>query len=382
MDDFLKGGAHELSGVLEAEVKKDSERFAQLALHLPNDTNSSYFDAVLRGVAEVGVETETLLKLCRKCHSLPDRPSGRWLCSAVGEAAQHDLPAELLEMVSWYATEHPDPEEELWRVTATGGVPYYGGDMFMFGMDTTRGRAALTLGDLISRDEARVPVLQETLERIVEDTSVAVRSCIAQTLIAVLMRNRDLAVQLFISLCDADTALLGTERVERFLQYATLTHFQQLEYILEQMFGSSDSDTVAAGARLACLAALEVEEAAPLAESCLVGNESSRVGAAQIYAANLATARYRAICEDGLIALFDNESEEVRREASRCFFHLEDDELGDYGGLVESFVGSRAFVTESWQLLDALERTTSQLPDEACQVMLLCSSRGRNRRSV
>lgn len=368
MDDFLKGGAHELSGVLEAEVKKEPDRFAKLALRLPANTNPSYFDAVLRGVADASVETETLLELCRKCHSVPDRPCGRWLCDAIGKAAGRKLPTELLEMVSWYATEHPDPEEELWRVNSASGTPYYGGDPFLFGMNSTRGRAALALGDLISGDKARVPILQETLERIVEDPSVAVRSCAAQTLIAVLIHDRDLAVRLFIPLCDGDAALLGTQRVERFLQYATWTHFPELEFPVKRMIDSTDADTVVAGARIACLAALEVEEATSLANTCLEGDKSSRTSASQVYAANLATARYREVCEDGLMALFDDESEEVRREAARCFFWLKDDELGDYRELVESFVGSRAFDTEHWQLLDALERTTSKLPDSACQV--------------
>lgn len=56
-DDFWKGGAHELSGVLERRTKEDPERFAHMALRVPDDTHHYYFDAVLRGIAEAGVST-------------------------------------------------------------------------------------------------------------------------------------------------------------------------------------------------------------------------------------------------------------------------------------------------------------------------------------
>ena len=315
-DDFLEGGAHQLSGVLEAQAKEDPERFARLALRFPNDTHRYYFDSILRAVADVGVGTETLLELCRKCHGLPDRPCGPWLCGAVSQAAERDLPAELLEMVAWYATEDPDPEREMWREEAWGGTPYYGGEPFSAGMSSTRGRAALGL---------------------------------------------------FVRLCDTeDDALLGTDFVEGFLRYATTTHFAELEPNLKRMLASEDRDAIAAGARQACVAALEIEEAKPLAEACLKGDETRRAAAAEIFAAHLRTARYRSVCEEGLTALFDYDNEEVRRQAARCFLTFRDGELGDYRGFIRTFVYSRAFDTEHDELLDALQRTTAHMPEETC----------------
>lgn len=364
MTDFLTGDAHQLSQVLEAEAKKDPERFARLALRFPDDTHRYYFHAVLRAAADVGVSIETLLELCRKCHGLPNRPCGPWLCDAVGKAAERDLPPELLEMVAWYATEDPDPEREMWREEAWNGTFYYGGDVFTAGLNSTRGRAALAIADLIAPRAARVDTFRGTLERLVEDPSVAVRSCVARALLTTLIHDRDLAVGLFVSLCDTDDALLGTDFVERFLHYATATHFEKLEPILKRMLDSEDRDAVAVGARQACVAALEIDEAKPLAEACLNRDETRRA-AAEVFAANLRTARYRSVCEKGLRSLFDD-GEEVRREAARCFFRFRDRELGDYRGLIQAFVDSRAFDTEHDELLEALQRTTAHLPEESC----------------
>lgn len=367
MTDFLTGDAHQLSQVLEAEAKKDPERFARLTLRFPDYTHRYYFHAVLRAAADVGVDTETLLELCRKCHGLPNRPCGPWLCDAVGKATERDLPPELLEMVAWYATEDPDPEREMWREKAGSGTYYYGGEPFSAGLNCVRGRAALAIADLIAPKTARVDAFGETLERLVEDPSVAVRSCVARALLTTLIHDRDLAVELFVRLCDgADDALLGTEFVERFLLHATATHFGALQFILKRMLASPNKDAVVVGARQACVAALEIEGAKPLAEACLQGDETRRAAAAEVFAANLRNARYREVCEEGLITLFKDSSEEVRSEAARCFFRLRESELGDYPRLIETFVGSRAFDNEHDELLEALQRTTAHLPEEAC----------------
>ena len=367
MTDFLIGDAHQLSQVLEAEAKKDPERFARLALRFPDDTHRYYFRAVLGAAADPGVGPEMLLELCRKCHGLPDRPCGPWLCDAVGKAGGRDLPAELLEMVSWYATEDPDPDREMWREEAWNGTYYYGGEPFSAGLNCARGRAALALADLIAPIEARVEIFLPTLERLVDDPSVAVRSCAARALLTTLIHDRDLAVGLFVRLCEGDDdSLLGTEFVERFLRHTTATHFGQLEPILQRMLGSANRSAVAVGARQSCAAALDVEAAKPLAEGCLKGDEGRRAAAAEVFAAHLRTARYRSVCEAGLVDLFDDETAEVRRTAARCFFRLRDKELGGYRDLVRAFVDSRAFDTEHGQLLDALQRTTARMPDESC----------------
>src|SRR3712207_7413575 len=54
------------------------------------------------------------------------------------------------------------------------------------------------------------------------------------------------------------------------------------------------------------------------------------------------SARYRSVCEEGLISLFDDDGEVVRREAARCFFRFRERELEDYRGLIRAFVDSQA----------------------------------------
>ena len=136
------------------------------------------------------------------------------------------------------------------------------------------------------------------------------------------------------------------------------------------MIDSQDPEVATVGARHACLAALDLEEAASIADLCLSGSEAQKVGAARVVGDNVITATYRSFCEDSLIKLFSDPSEEVRAEATRCFLRFEGPQLEGFDHLIIQFVGSDAFPENYYHLLMALERSTAKLPDtmlSACE---------------
>lgn len=147
------------------------------------------------------------------------------------------------------------------------------------------------------------------------------------------------------------------------LYYALETDFEALATIVERMIISELPEVVNVGARQACLISLVREEARWLAELCMSGTEAHRMAAAEIFVANLRNAHLREFCENALIQLFNDSSEEVRSQAARCFLHFEGEELGDYISLVEAFVDSPAFSTDDNNLIHALEETTAKLSD-------------------
>ena len=362
------GGAHELSQVLENQVKQEPERFAELVLAFPDDANPSYFEAVLRGISDANLDLEAVVRVCERCHRIEGRPLGREICEPIAGLAKDDVPPEALDLVAWYATENPDPQQESWSTQVTPQITpeaeyYYRGDILTNGINTSRGRAAQAVARLVEGDHQRIAYFQSALEKMVQDPSIAVRSCVAQALIAVLRFNRDLAVELFRQLCNTEDALLATPFIERFMYFALQTHFQELAPVLERMVNSEIPDVASTGARQACLAALDLPEAATLAELCLSGSEPQRVGAAQVMAANIKVATCRSFCEDALVRLFNDPSENVRAEAADCFRRFEEDDLVRYEHLIAQFVLSDAFAKNRFPLLIALERTTAKLPE-------------------
>ena len=370
-DGHLAGGAHELARILEEQAKLEPYRFAELVMRFPDEANPSYFEAVLRGIRDTNLDIETIVRVCERCHRIEGRPVGREICEPIANAAQGNVPTEALDLVAWYAIEDLDPDRELWRTPVPhSGDYYYGGNVLEHGINTVRGRATQAMARLIESDHERVAYFQPALEKMVQDTSIAVRSCVAQALIAVLRHDRDLAVRLFRQLCNTEDVLLQTRFAEQFMFFALQTHFQELAEILERMVRSQVPDVASAGARQSCLAALDLEEAAAIADLCLSGSEPQRIGAAQVMAANVKVATCRSFCEDALVSLFNDPSEKVRSEAANCFRRFEGNDLVGYEHLIAQFVLSDAFPESRFPLLIALERTKAKLPEvtlSACE---------------
>ena len=364
--EFLVGGAHELSRLLEALTREDPLRFANLVHRIPDDSNASYFAAILRGLVGADIEMETVVKACLRCHRIPGRPLGLWVTRPLVHFPGSQLPDDALAMLAWYATKHLDPD----CVAVTSDVTYYQDgqenqhyDPIMVGINSVRGSAARSIAELLIPNDRYLSFFEPHLKLMVRDPSDATRACVAEALLGVLRHNRDLAVELFVELCDADERLLATRNFEDFLKYAVPTHFTRLEPILARMMKSENETVATAGALWVCFASLTVEEALPLATLCPSGSKPQRLGAAEVYAANLKLSAHRAVSEEVLVKLFSDSEAEVRHKAARCFYGFEGQEIRDYESLVEEYIQSPSFAPKYNPLFEALEKTTANKPD-------------------
>ena len=376
---FLVGGADEQSEVLRGLTTEDPHRFAKLILRIPDDANPHYFDAILRGIADADTEIDikTIVGACLRCHRIPSRPAGRWITQPLARAKDFPLPDEGLEMVAWYATEDPEPDPKQvssMRTYSQGGRQYDKYEPLSVGINSTRGIAAGSVARLIFRDERYLAFFLPHFEKMLSDTSDAVLACVAEALVGVLRHDRDLAVRMFLRFCSSvyrtdwtqptlDERLLSTRHVETFLKYAIQTDFNELEPILGRMIESNIDEVAEAGSRWVCYASLTVEEALPLAKRCTSGSAAMRLGAADVYYANIAMSAFKSECEDILSDLFSDPDIEVRRRAARCFYRLEGRALQDYELLMANFIRSPAFEPGHNPLLSALEKSTANIPD-------------------
>lgn len=366
------GGVHELARMLKSQVRQEPVRFAQLVQRFPDDAHPSYFEAVLDGLAEADTDTETLLPVWHRVHRLPGRPCGTALCNMITKFAERPLPMDMLDTVAWYATEDPGPARETWPGSVKQDRPR-GQEILTQGLNCVRGRAAEALFHLIWHDGDRVAHLRPVLDKMVRDPSLAVRSRVAATLLAVLRHDRETAVGLFLELCDADGILLTTRDAEQFLRYALPTHFARLAPLLDETMESPQDDVAMVAARQSTLASLTVEEALPLAERARAGRPPHRRGAAEVYASNVSEERFSDVCGAPLVQLFLDSEEEVRTAASGCFRHFAGASLVPGADLVGGFAESPAFDEHHGDLLMALDRATGRLPEEtvrACEKFL------------
>jgi hypothetical protein len=167
--------------------------------------------------------------------------------------------------------------------------------------------------------------------------------------------------------------VLATPYVHEFLRYRAVGDFDRLGPIIERMIDSPEAEVRREGGAQAALVSLGNEAAQPLLQRCLQGDESLRLGVAQVYSANLKTANRREQCEIGLIQLFEDASPKVREAAGAAVRTLDGDGVGEFEDLVGTLIGSTAFPECQDDVMFALRETTARVPGitlDACERVL------------
>ncbi len=363
-----KGGALQLAQRLQERVKEEPERFARLSFRFPSDTNPVYLEHVLSGLKETEAATELKLEVCRKAYSITRDDCGKAIADLLG-SIEEPLPDDALKVLDWLATEHFDPEKELWNEKAPSGTLYYGGEMLTHGINTTRGRASEAIRDLILRDASYIERFHSTIKRLVKDKSLAVRERVSSTVLAIANHDWEFALEQFLRLIEPrdsqteDDRLLATQYVERFIKLGLPDHFMRLRSVIERMLRSELPETSVAGARLASLAVLyNHDEAGDLVEEALRRDSPQKIGVAQVASGNIRFEEYRPWSEQQLLRLFNDDDSEVRREAAICFHSLRGQPPQTYEDLIIKCCDSEAFQEASHFIFTYLEKSPHQLP--------------------
>ena len=253
--DGVTGGAWQLAQLLETRAKEEPGRFARLSLRFPADTNPLYLERTLAALKSARVASDLKLQVCRKGFEESCGRCGQAISDVIG-SIEDPLPRDAVEMLHWLATEHDDPAKEAWQEDADGRQKYYRGDIHTNGINTTRGRAALAVWDLILHDAVYVEWFRPTLDRMVRDPSASVISCVAGTLRAVAYRDPSLALRLFLGMNLSEDRLLATRHVYGFVRDRLRDGFADLRSLLQRMLRSSHPEVCEVGGRLASLALL------------------------------------------------------------------------------------------------------------------------------
>ena len=363
----LTGGAEELAQVLGDRVKEEPERFARLSLSFPADVNPVYLERVLSALKDAPIASDLKLQVCRKAFAESHGVCGKSIADVLGNI-EDQLSDDAVRMLDWLATEHEDPVREAWQEDAGSGKPYYNGDIHNNGINTTRGRAADAIRDLILSDATYIERFRPTLERMVQDRSAAVLSCVAETIGAVASHDPALGMSLFLSMNLSEDRLLATRPVSDFIRMGLRENLQELQPIIERMLRLSEPEVCEAGARLASIAVLGHESVTDLVDEALRGDAPRRLGVAQVASANIADPESRSWCEATLAVLFDDADDKVRGKAVSCFLQLRSETPDTYGDLIATFRNSRAFREDSFPILHTLEESPGRLPGMTCEI--------------
>ena len=366
----IVGGASEFSRGLEALAREHPERFAALANRMDASLHSLYFEAILRGLThgEGSDRPGTLDQVCGVLRRITDIGVGvseKVLADAVGALADEDVPEDIVRVLCGVAENATDPDADRWLDISDRNPER---DPIAQAINSARGRAAEALASLLFADQDRWHTLRPTVEQLIVDPVLAVRSVAVNCLLAILDTHRDEALAGFETLAAGADSILGSNFIERFVHYAMFRDYAAMRPTLLKTLQSSEPPAVKVGARQMALAGLSIEEARNDTNVVLGMGEDARAAAANIYADNVSDATVGPECEERLKALFQDESEAVRRAAARCWNTLKPDELAKRGSLLGAFVNSIGPDIDVRLLIHTLEQSHERLPSEVCEL--------------
>ena len=381
----LEGGALQLAQDFGRRAQDEPERFASIGLQLPNTTNPVYFSRLLQGLEGAHVADEIKVRLSLRAFECARNECGRDVANLLGSTTDA-LPKDAIDVLMALATERLDSEEEAWRLDSGNGQPYCGGDIYINGINTTRGQAAEAMAELIEKDASYIERFQPALDELVRERAPSVASCVARTLRTVAYHNPALGLELFLRMDFSEERLLGTRHVYEFIRENLRQNFAELESLTRRMLRSPHPDVRKAGAELACLATFDDEGARGLAVEALQGDSRQRLGVAEVAAANIGAPACHQWCEDVLKGFFADADVEVRKLAASCFRQIPEDRLDACGDLIGAFCRSPAYEDDSFSLLFRLKDARARLPGMTClacdSFLARFSSEARDMRSV
>jgi hypothetical protein len=299
-------------------------------------------DNVLQNVAGA-VDLEMVTLLCEHAARMHGSAVGRTICTTIQRLPS--VNRRLVDLLTIYA-EDPDPVKELALVETQLG-PYYGGDLYSAGMNSTRGEAALAAAHILFATDEYDEILAELVESLSRDAIMAVRVCAAEGALALLNRMPDRGLSAAEQIFSAGLAIHDARTTERLLIYTVLRSPDRFGVELHRALKGPDPVARRAG-RVWAISMLR--DATPPAVPSDVADLATpaRVGAAEVFAQDAE------IADAPLRILFNDESEEVREQAAGAFRHLKGPTPAVVDDLIEAFLSSDAFDAHFDNLLHSL----------------------------
>ena len=371
----LTGGVHEQRQVLRAEAVNDPARFAGLALRLTQDIPGSYANAIFEALGQTSeaVEPTLVFDAVRHVAGFNNSENDTALALALHRQLDSNVPDDIISLILHRALEAPDPTEELWSKQASNGQYYLGGDIRTNGINTARGQAAATLGDLIIHDTDghRAALVAPSLTQLAQDPSVAVRSCVAHLLAACLRHASTEAIAAYEHLLAADDRLLATHYVVQLAIYVGWQDSTLVEPVVQRMLASSDEDVRKAGGLLAAYAGLEFGHPQLLTAARESTDAATRLGAADLCARSLPHTSDALTAADALKQFVADDEEEVRKAAAQVAAELRNRALRPFSDVLTTLIASESFTEALPQLLITLQAA----PDRIDDMVVACTRR-------
>jgi len=362
----MRGGAVELSRVLQNETATDPSRFARFALRLTGRMHPAYAEATLMGLgnAQGVVPSNLVFDAIRHLASFGDGDIDRWIPWPLRHQLDSAIPDDIIELLVEKALHSSSPEKDRWQHRRESDQKI-GERILGEGINTARGACAETLGDILVHDVDghRTALVAPSLNDLARDPSVAVRACTAHLIAACLRHAQAAALEAFELLVQADDRLLVSHHGENLIAYVSQASISSAEPVIKRMLASQFADVRKAGGSLVAFVGLEFGRIELLNTARKTSDMSVKSGIASVCAYRLTHTSSFSTASSILQELSNDQDKDVRKAVALVAQVLRDQALRPFKSVLISIINAPSFEEAVDQLLITLERAPDRIDD-------------------
>jgi hypothetical protein len=371
---IFTGGAEQLGLELQHLTKLQPSRFVALLSRIPETANPTYISHILWGLHEAeSVELESLATAVLRTHDWPDRPFGADIARILTKYPGLAENPGVLDALLWYVEhgEANDAEEEdssnVERETLSiENLLSDAGRVHVRGISGARGAAAEAFASVLWNVPGIANEAWAVVERRIEKESlVSVRACLVAALVPLFNVDRQRCSALFerlvLAIPDQNPnrlAPLQTSQGHYLLQFVLHQVPEIGRRLLKMMLDSPREQTRLIGAWHVFRSSFHDQSYATQADTLAMKGEAYRRLAACVATDAITQDEFRHKAAAQLIAYFDDESEQVRKDAADAFRKIPADDFERFSALAEAFLTSKAFQGSSYFFFMALKSAT------------------------
>ncbi|WP_143750632.1 ATP-binding protein [Mesorhizobium sp. WSM4312] len=413
------GGALQLAQVLQQLTKEHPERFARLQLLIPGNANQAFIRQLLWGLAEAEtVELEPLEASVIDAHAREGRPFGEGVVRLIGKHPELGRSQTCWDILVWHIangdasdSEEIDIDHTERETVSIDMLLDQAGKLYIRGLNGTRGWALEALAAILWHiPERRADSWPLLADRIKAEPKISIRCCIPNPITPMFNEDKVRCAALLETLAEGGGGVqrsrlaaaaidrlnfpplwvhlsarrlltsagqrLARGSVERQTSHSEwlsplITHSATnlLPYIVHQVptvgrrllskllsYGNPNMRLVATW-HVICASYNDADYVA-LADTLENASLDARRLAADIASHSILHDTFRDRAARNLRRYFDDDDKSVRNEAAGLFREIPADQFFAFIDLAKVFVASKAFETNSFALLHALENAT------------------------
>jgi hypothetical protein len=372
-----RGGAGDLARILREVVKQAPDRFIPLLAELPVGSNSAFAVAIVGGVGDAKPSSEQVEQVIAITASHPpalaDRHALIWLVRGC-EEPWGPLATALVFDIARGDDDDDDYDEdeasESQQATRDREDPEYkrafelGGQLKGRAISTARGMAF----ELIGQQSWSSFEQFDHYRKLLGDT-VAVAGPLhfhaAFDVFVLSALKHDLACGIDWATRIARTApdALLSRNGQRIIGWIGERDGMAFATLVEIYLDHPDIRLRAFGALCAAGRRLDDGTWQPLIDTLLGRGRFARAAIAAVAAANFTTTRFGTVATQWLLQFFEDDDEQVRKEATDCFRRLGSEGMRSHSGLFEAYAASRYFKTNHNYFLFQLKEAPAALDE-------------------